>query len=150
MPHGEARLTSAPLRALAFSFGLRQGFKTLTPQIERGSASFTAGVLRGLFDADGSVQGSQEKGVSVRLAQSNLALLESAQRMLLRLGIASTIYPVRRAAGPRSLPDGRGGHRLYDCKDFHELVVSGENLALYADHIGFLVIIPSSPLRVPL
>src|SRR5205085_4141773 len=96
LPQGEARLASAPLRDLAFSFGLRPGHKTLTPAIERGSAAFTAGVLRGLFDSDGSVQGNQDKGVSVRLAQSDAILLQTAQRMLLRLGIASTLYRNRR------------------------------------------------------
>jgi ribonucleoside-diphosphate reductase alpha chain len=134
---GEARLASAPLRDLAFSFGLRPGHKTLTPQIERGSAAFTAGVLRGLFDADGSVQGSQDKGVSVRLTQADLGLLQSAQRMLMRLSICSTIYSERTPARSRLMPDGRGGQRLYECKELHELVVSGENLCLYADHVGF-------------
>lgn len=137
LSHGEARMASAALRDLAFSFGLRVGHKTLTPQIEGGSAFFTAGVLRGLFDADGSVQGTQEIGVSVRLAQSDLALLQAAQRMLLRLGINGTIYSDRRAPGARLLPDGKGGSRLYECKAFHELVISGDNIAIYADHIGF-------------
>lgn len=137
LPHGEARMASTALRDLAISFGLRVGHKTLTPQIESGSASFTAGVLRGLFDANGSVQGTHEKGTSVRLAQSDLALLKAAQRMLLRLGINSTIYRDRRAPGPRLLPDGKGGDGLYECKAWHELVISGENIAIYADHIGF-------------
>ena len=35
-------------------------------------SSFTRGFLRGFFDADGSVQGNQVKGVSIRLAQSDL------------------------------------------------------------------------------
>ena len=42
-----------------------------------------------------------------------LPRLQAVQRMLLRLGIASTIYRDRRAAGTRSLPDGRGGHAGY-------------------------------------
>ncbi len=68
---GEARLKSAALGRLARSFGLAPGAKTITPQIERGSSTFIQGLLRGLFDADGSVQGSQAKGVSVRLSQSD-------------------------------------------------------------------------------
>ena len=67
-------------------------------------------MLRGLFDADGSVQGTQAKGISVRLSQSDLALLEAVQRMLLRFGIAATIYRDRRPAGRRPMPDGKGGH----------------------------------------
>ncbi|CAK0739831.1 hypothetical protein WCLP8_100005 [uncultured Gammaproteobacteria bacterium] len=45
--------------------------------------------MRGLFDSDGSVQGQQSKGVSVRLAQSDLTVLHGVQRMLLRLGIVA-------------------------------------------------------------
>ena len=77
--------------------------------MEQASSGFCAGLLRGLFDADGSVQGSQDKGVSVRLTQSSLPLLESVQRMLLRMGIASTVYLERHASGIKHLPDGRGG-----------------------------------------
>ena len=73
----------------------------------RRSSAFHAAFLRGLFDADGSAQGGQQKGVSVRLAQSSIETLRAAQRMLLRLGIASTIYEERRPQGLRPLPDGR-------------------------------------------
>jgi ribonucleoside-diphosphate reductase alpha chain len=137
LPHGEARLASAPLRDLAFSYGLRAGHKTITSAMEGGSSAFTTGVLRGLFDADGSVQGNQDKGVSVRLTQADRELLEAAQRMLLRVGIRSTIYSGRKEAAPKLLPDGRGSQRLYDCKELHELVVSGENLLFFMDHVGF-------------
>ena len=133
---GEMRLASAPLRDFAFSLGMRVGHKTITPQMESSSSAFCEGLLRGLFDADGSVQGGQEKGVSVRLAQSSIELLQSAQRMLLRLGIASVIY-ARRAAGARSLPDGRGGHKDYATKEQSELVIAGDNLQRFADRIGF-------------
>jgi ribonucleoside-diphosphate reductase alpha chain len=134
---GEARLASAPLRHLAFSLGLRPGHKTITPAIERRSSDFARGFLRGLFDADGSVQGTQEKGVSVRLTQSDLPLLEAAQRMLLRLGIASSIYQGRKPALLRAMPDGAGGSRMYPSKEVHELVVSGDNLRAFAESVGF-------------
>jgi ribonucleoside-diphosphate reductase alpha chain len=134
---GEARLASGALRQLALEMGMRPGHKTITPAIEQGSSEFAAGVLRGLFDTDGSVQGSQDKGVSVRLAQSDLALLQSAQRMLLRLGIASTIYQNRRLAQERPMPDGKGGLKLYDTAAQHELVIASDNLRIYADRIGF-------------
>ena len=84
------------------------GAKTITPALEQCSSDFCRAFLRGLFDADGSVQGTTAKGVSVRLAQSDLATLEAAQRMLLRLGIASTIYRNRRAEG---LDDAAGRPR---------------------------------------
>jgi ribonucleoside-diphosphate reductase alpha chain len=134
---GERRMASAALRDLASTFGMEPGNKTLTPATERGSSEFVAGLLRGLFDADGSVQGSQEKGVSIRLSQSDDALLQSAQRMLLRLGVASAIYRNRRTATVRTLPDGKGGSQLYDTQAQHELVISGDNLQAFAERIGF-------------
>jgi len=134
---GEARLASAALRDLAFSLGLQPGHKTITPSIEQQSSAFAAGLLRGLFDADGSVQDTQDKGVSIRLAQSDIVLLEGAQRMLLRLGIASRLYRDRRPAGLRLLPDGHGGQAEYATQAQHELVINGDNLRVYADRIGF-------------
>ena len=134
---GERRMASTALRDLALSLGLRPGHKTLTPEIERLSSDFYAGLLRGLFDADGSVQGRQDKGVSVRLSQSDEDLLRGVQRMLLRLGIASSLYTERRPAGTRVLPDGQGGARAYATQAQHELVISGENLRGFAERIGF-------------
>ncbi|CTP89430.1 LAGLIDADG family homing endonuclease [Xanthomonas graminis] len=134
---GEYRLKSAALRNLALELGLRPGAKAITPAVEKTSSDFHRGFLRGLFDTDGSVQGSQEKGVSVRLAQSDLPRLEAAQRMLLRLGIASQIYRDRRPAGTALLPDGHGGKRTYATKAQHELVISGDNLDAFAQRVGF-------------
>ena len=130
-------MASGAVRHLAHEMGMRPGHKTITSAMERASSVFTEGLLRGLFDADGSVQGSQEKGVSLRLSQSDLSLLQTAQRMLLRLGIASTIYPNRRLAQARPLPDGRGGLRVYETASQHELVINADNLRIYAERIGF-------------
>ena len=134
---GEYRMQLVGLRALANQLGLRAGQKTITAEIERSSSEFYRGLLRGLFDTDGSVQGTQAKGISVRLAQSDLPLLEATQRMLLRLGIASSIYAERRPAGLSLLPDGRGGSAFYPRRSQHELVISGENLSLFRDRVGF-------------
>ncbi|MBE7941097.1 MULTISPECIES: LAGLIDADG family homing endonuclease [Ramlibacter] len=133
----EFRLSTAYLGRLAAGWGMAPGDKHLSLSVEQSSSDFHAGFLRGLFDADGSVQGSQRKGVSVRLSQSSLETLESVQRMLLRLGIASTLYANRRPAGRRPLPDGHGGQGAFDCKASHELAVSGDNLPLFAQRVGF-------------
>lgn len=134
---GEARLSSVPLRDLAFSLGMAPGQKSITAAMERRSSDFSEGLLGGLFDADGSVLGSQDKGVSVRLSQSSETLLQAVQRMLLRLGMASTVYRERRPAGLRRLPDGRGGAAEYATAAQHELVISGDNLLVFAERIGF-------------
>ena len=133
----EYRLSTSALRELALEMGIRPGDKAITPELERASSNAYVGFLRGFFDADGSVQGSQAKGVSVRLSQSDLPRLEAVQRMLHRLGIVSTIYRDRRKASNRQLPDGHGGHREYATLSQHELVIGGENLECFASRIGF-------------
>ncbi|TCS63518.1 LAGLIDADG family homing endonuclease [Varunaivibrio sulfuroxidans] len=133
----EFRMSPGALKTLAHDMGMAPGARNVTPEIERTSSDFYCGFLRGFFDADGSVQGAQKKGVSVRLAQSDLERLRAVQRMLLRLGVNSTIYQDRRPAGKRSLPDGRGGRREYECAANHELVISGANLEGFAERIGF-------------
>ncbi len=134
---GEYRMSLAAVKALAHDLGIKPGEKALTPEFERTSSKFHRGFLRGFFDADGSVQGTHAKGISVRLAQSDIARLEAVQRMLLRLGINSTFYKERRPAGTRALPDGKGGAGNYHCVANHELVVSRANLVRFADKIGF-------------
>jgi ribonucleoside-diphosphate reductase alpha chain len=119
-------MASAALRQLALRHGLKPGAKSLTPSMEKTSSAFHVGALRGLFDADGSVHGAQNnvettalansKGETVELTNSDLPTLQAAQRMLLRLGIASTLHPTATQ---------------------HELVISGDNLILFADRIGF-------------
>jgi ribonucleoside-diphosphate reductase alpha chain len=133
----EYRFKLSALRDIAFKLGMKPGAKTITPELERSSSSFYRGFLRGFFDADGSVQGSQEKGVSIRLAQSDLALLQAVQRMLLRLGINATIYANRRSEGVRDMPDGHGGNATHRIAPQHELVIARDNVVRFADLIGF-------------
>ena len=147
---GEYRIGTAALAVFAQNYGLSRGNKTLTDEIESSPPGFAAAVLQGLFDADGSVQGDQDKGVSVRLSQSDLPLLQRAQRMLLRLGINTTIYANRRAAGESLLPDGNVGAALYDTKPQHDLVIASGNLAPFADRIGFTDAAKASRLRAAL
>jgi ribonucleoside-diphosphate reductase alpha chain len=132
----ERRLALGALKIIARDFGLAPGAKRVTPEIERASAAFYRGFLRGLFDSDGSLQGTTAKGISLRLAQSDLETLQAVQRMLLRLGMVATLYANRRLAGQALLPDGRGGQRFYPTKAQHELVLSGENLLRFRDLIG--------------
>jgi len=133
----EFRLALGSLKKLAAELGMTPGRKDITPELEQASSDFYRGFLRGLFDSDGSVQGSQKKGVSVRLAQSNRERLLAVQRMLLRLGIVSTLYEGRRPPQVRLLPDQRGGRRGYATTEQHELVVSVENLLRFAERVGF-------------
>lgn len=134
---GEYRLATGAIKQLAEDLGMTPGNKMITPALETRSSEFYRGFLRGFFDADGSVQGSQQKGVSVRLAQSDLSRLKAVQRMLLRLGIAARLYQNRRPAQRRVLPDGRGGQQAYATIAQHELVISGDNLPIFMERVGF-------------
>jgi len=138
-PHGGRYLMRlSAVTELALRLGLRPGrggARVVTPELERQSSEFYRGYIRALFDCDGSVQGSHRKGVSLRLAQSDLNFLKALQRMLLRLGIFSRIYR-RRERGRRFLPDGRGGMREYETAPQYELVISNESLVRFAELIG--------------
>ncbi|HVM78082.1 MAG TPA: LAGLIDADG family homing endonuclease [Stellaceae bacterium] len=146
----EHRLALGALRHLAGELGLMPGLKAITPAIETASSAFYCGFLRGFFDTDGSVQGDQQKGVSIRLAQSDLPRLQAVQRMLARLGIAAQIYAERRESGWRALPDGTGGEKRYWCAADHELVISRGNLARFAELIGFADVEKMGRLRTAL
>lgn len=135
--HNFYTLKMLAITKLANELGLFRGNKTITREIEMTSSDFYTGFLQGLFDTDGTVIGDQNKGVSVRLSQSDLNLLEAVQRMLLRLGIVSTIYKNRRAEGYHQLPNGKGGYSDYFTKANHELVISNDNLFFYQQEIGF-------------
>lgn len=127
---------SAGIASLAKRFGIVKGKKTITKQIEKASSLFYTGFLRGLFDADGSVMGNSQGGLSVRLNQSNKKLLRATQRMLLRLGIASKLYLYRQVAGYKKMPDGKGGLKDYWCKANHELAITKANLEVFSDRVG--------------
>jgi ribonucleoside-diphosphate reductase alpha chain len=129
--------SSTALVRLAERFGMSYGAKVVNDRIEAASSDFVSGFLRGWFDADGSVVGTLQKGISVRLASKALDDLTAAQRMLARLGIVSTVHRERRPAQPRDLPDGRGGSAAYACAAQHELVISRAALARFAKRIGF-------------
>jgi ribonucleotide reductase class II len=130
-------VSSASLAKLAGNYGITHGHKTITSEVEQASYEFYCGFLRGLFDADGSVQGTQTKGISIRLAQSNLQLLEAVQRMLLRLGIASSIHKNRRLEGMRMMPDSNRNLAEYFCKAQHELIIANDNINVFQEVIGF-------------
>lgn len=102
------------------------GDNSFSQEMETGtSSSFAGGFLRGLFEAKGSVGDEQEKGASLYLGRCSLPALETAQRMLLRLGIVGTI----RGGGDEGLPSLQPG--------WPELVVSGASARLFAERVGF-------------
>jgi len=133
----EHRMKMSAIKSLAEDYGLFPGEKKLNSEIEKGGHDFYRGILRGLFDTDGTVVGTQSKGVSIRLWQNDIETLKIVQRMLGRLGIASTIYDNRKPSALKTMPDGKGGNKEYNVKSGHELCISQDNLIFFCELIGF-------------
>jgi len=134
----EQRVRSTRLYEFAEEAGLVQQKHQVPDAVLRGSEEMARGFLRALFTADGGVQGTLEKGVSVRLSSSHRSLLTDVQRLLMNFGIASKIYNERRSAGVQDLPDGHGGLKAYEVAAQHELVIGKDNLVRFQGEIGFL------------
>ncbi|TCO76732.1 ribonucleoside-diphosphate reductase alpha chain [Chromatocurvus halotolerans] len=143
-------LATGALRELAAELGMAPERQHITQKAERSSSDFHRGLLRGLFDArgfvggdgfvgsEGFVQGNRKQGVSIRLSQSSLTTLKAAQRMLLRLGINSTLHrEERQPEGEAQLSGGHDGSANPAAAETHELVISGDNIATYAESVGF-------------
>jgi ribonucleoside-diphosphate reductase alpha chain len=56
--------------------------------------------------------------------------------MLLRLGIMSTLA-LRRDAGSRPMPNGRGGQAIYQHKSQWEIIISKDNIEEFGAKVGF-------------
>ncbi len=127
-------------RVLAEICGFTAECKRSVPEIIwRGSEECVKGYLRGLFQSDGTVciSGPAQNSCSVRLASSLPKLLKDVQVLLANFGIMSCVLK-RRDAGMRTLPDGKGGHKEYDCQADHELIINGESRDRFMARIGFL------------
>lgn len=116
---------------------IEKSTKDILPKLLTQSDSFLRGFISGFFDADGSVQGNLQKGVSIRLTQASEKKLYLVQQILLRFGIISKVYLNRAKTGYRSLPDGKGGSKEYLCKAVHELVISNSSFTLFGKYIKF-------------
>ncbi|MGQ0835518.1 MAG: LAGLIDADG family homing endonuclease, partial [Gammaproteobacteria bacterium] len=121
-------------------YGFTARTKMQVPEVVwRGSEECVRAYLRGLFQADGTVNVSGNEGTtcSARLASSHPSLLKDVQVLLANFGVFSRIWK-RRNAGTRLLPDGKGGRREYACKADYELVIDGESRDLFMSEVGFL------------
>jgi ribonucleoside-diphosphate reductase alpha chain len=133
----EFRLKSGALRDLADRVGIETDSVSITPAMERASSDFCRGFLRGIFDAEGFVQCSQQSGFTVRLVQSDRARLQAVQRMLLRLGIAAKLRVQRAPSAPRCPRDGLEALSPDPARPRHELIIAAENLVQFQDLVGF-------------
>ena len=132
----EVRLPLAYVKKMAVRLAILPGERSITPALERCSSDFYRGFLRGLSDCDGSAQGTQKKGVSIRLSRRDLHFLQALQRMLLRLGIVGRITEEHRSEG--GAPAGQDdGHKLPSAKVRHELLITNNNVQYFHQLVGF-------------
>ncbi|MFP5374184.1 MAG: LAGLIDADG family homing endonuclease, partial [Gammaproteobacteria bacterium] len=133
-------IRSVMLARLLEHYGFTRATKFKVPEVVwRGSEDCVRGYLRALFQTDGTVNvSSRSQSCSVRLASSEPSLLKEVQMLLANFGVFSRIHR-RREAGRRSLPDGRGANREYECRADYELIIDGESRERFMQEIGFLL-----------
>ncbi len=120
-------------------YGFTATTKHKVPEvIWRGTEECVRGYLRGLFQADGTVQRDDTNHYcTIRLASSYPGLLKDVQVLLANFGIHSSLKK-RREAGERTFPDGKGGRKSYACKADYELIVGSESGDIFMREIGFM------------
>lgn len=130
-PFSQINITS-----LVNEYNLKPDNKHDVSIFETESSEFLKGFLRGIFDADGHVEGfSNDKGLSIRICQSDYKLLQCLQRMLLSLGIYSKIRDLR-PEGTSLLPDGKGGMKNFNVKRSYRLIISSRHAKSFINQIG--------------
>jgi ribonucleotide reductase alpha subunit len=115
-------------------YNFNRNTKHIVPKIILNQSRMPIGLfyVAGIFYCDGSVQGSRKSGFSVRLAQSNKAMLLDIQKILHSNGIIFKIY--KRRGEHTALIDGKH----YKCKSQYELISIGGHYLSYYNTIGFL------------
>ena len=133
-------LRSVLLARVLAEWGFSAESKLRVPEvIWRGTEDCVKGYLRALFQTDGTVNTSSfGQSCSVRLCSSERDLLRDVQILLANFGVMSRIH-LRRHAGKRPMPDGRGGLAMYACRDSYELIIDGESRETFMREIGFLL-----------
>ena len=90
--------------------------------------------LAGLFDGDGCV--TEQDGIkNIQLASVELEFLQNVLLMLQTLGVYSSIG-ILHVACNRSLPDGKGGRKMYPCKTCYRMNIDCTNVIHLID-LGF-------------
>lgn len=112
--------------------------KKFTDEIFELNKKSLAFVLKGIFTADGTVSGNNEKGFYVGLDSISLELLEQVQLLLLNFGIKAKLYKNRRKELKSKLPDARRIMRTYAVKQIHSLRITRSSRIIFEKEIGFV------------
>lgn len=113
-----------------YLLGLSKDFEGRIHTIEAKSSDFYKGFLRGVFDSNGYVRGTQKEGVSIRLSGLDFDTVLAIQRMLLRLGIASKVR--EKKASIRIVSKNKT-----DKGASYELVITNDNLLYFSKIVDF-------------
>ena len=121
-------------------YGFTRATKLRVPEVVwRGSEACVKGYLKALFQTDGTVNvSSNSQSCSIRLSSSYPDLLKDVQMLLANLGVFCRIR-LRRKAGVRMMPDGKGGQGEYAIKAQHELIIDGESREQFMREVSFLL-----------
>ncbi|WP_253272882.1 LAGLIDADG family homing endonuclease [Halomonas sp. PR-M31] len=132
-------IRSVILARLLAHYGFTHETKLKVPEVVwRGNEECVKGYLRGLFQADGTVQCDDRNAYcTIRLSSSTPSMLKDVQSLLANFGILCRILK-RRAAGTRYLPGGKGGSKEYVCQADYELLIGAESRDRFMQEIGFL------------
>lgn len=131
-------ITSERLKEFAIEWGLREEKLIVPDKVFRGSEELQRGFLQALFEADGTLNASQNGSASVRLTSASGRLLRDVQLLLLNFGIYSKIYRNRKRDGIRLLPGSDRGSKAYKIQSYHDLTITGTSLGMFGMRIGFL------------
>jgi intein/homing endonuclease len=97
--------------------------KCLPPVILKASREALSACLSGLFDTDGHVQvGKAKRGITVSLTNTSERLVRQVQYILLHFGIVAVL---------------RSRVRSEKWAKCYELLLTGDNARLFAQHVGF-------------
>lgn len=119
-------------------FNYTKASKHVVPEYIMNNASTNVGkfFIAGFMYCDGSISGNLNKGISVRLHQSNLELLRQMQMLFNANGFCSTIK-LRRKEQMRKMPDGKGSYKEYFTKANYDLIICSTQSEDYINNIGF-------------
>lgn len=135
----ELRFNSKLFAEILHRFGIPEAPKssdlTLTPELLDLEDSLLSAYLRGLFDADGSVNRHKSGGSSVELYTTSEELVQRVHHALLRFGILSQ----RRSRDKEGTEtETQNGRKIKSKNDVHILTITGsENLRRFERAIGF-------------
>ena len=132
------QISSARLARALRRYGINKETKTRVPEIVwKGNRDCVIGYLHGLFEADSTINRNDEKAsCSIRLGSVNREHLQDVQQLLSNFGIMTRIR-LRKKAQTKAMPDGQGGQKQYECKDYHELIIDGRSRDVYMSTVGY-------------